>query len=548
MATYDSLPAGFKLQTFDQLPSGFTIKEEEEESPFAPFQAASKVFEPLQQVYDALPKSMEEAGQSLKAGAGGFTESFARPLYGALDWAGVDSVPGSVLSKSARKRAREALDESQEGHGFAGGAGSLAGNIAQFALPAAGAAKLVGAGRAALPAAFAADVGYGGLAGAAGAEEGQDRGEAAAKEAGLAALGGGLGATIAKLGKGFDVKPGVEKFMEAGGYLTPGQAAASKGITGLETVSGVTPFLARGVGDVTQAASESVSPTMIKQVGRRFNANIAEGGQKGIAKLKDAVNDGYADAWSRVGADAWDADTQKAFAKKIMQETKFWPADEAATLQRLVRDVDPNAAKKPAAPTNRFERPKALPKATKPKKDISLKKIDKMLRDMIDGSKDNYAFQETLIGLRGDLRDMAGESANKALNKMDSAYPDFLAVRDAAAKSRRGSFDARTLEQSSRTVGGVDKASRGLAPVQRQAEDLAEAMQKVGGEPLDFFRRIARFLPTPAPRSLMKAVGNITVGQTGWQRQIRKVLEDHPEYAEQLMAAMSAGMIEEGRE
>ena len=164
MATYDSLPAGFKVQTFDALPEGFTVQGEKEEDTF-------------------FPRSLSEAGDSALASAGGFVESFAKPIYAGIDLLPESWTEDTFLDKEGRQEAMGSLQGVQEDHGFAGGVGNVAGNIAQFAIPAGAATKVVQA-KNALPAALAAETAYGGVVGGLSPDEGETRLESAAKEAG----------------------------------------------------------------------------------------------------------------------------------------------------------------------------------------------------------------------------------------------------------------------------------------------------------------------------------------------------------------------------
>jgi hypothetical protein len=472
---------------------------------FKESQAASPEQQRAQKA-EEVQATLAEYTPDVGATGAGFVESFQRPIYGALDYFDIDdpeaSGVASILSKAKRQEAMRTMRERKEESPISGGVGGFTGEMSQLALPGAMLSKAARGG-AALP--YIADIGTAGLRGAAITPEDEEgsRTMGALTEGGAAVAGLGIGKAVEKFAKGARKMPGVQEYIDKGGYLTPGQAAESRLIRGLETVGTVTPFTAKGVKEMQERAVEGVSKQFIDDVAKQLEyTGDIPGGQQGIAKLTKLIGDKYDEAWGTVDTKVWE-NTQRKLGNKLIREGADWSADQANVLKRLGNDA----------------------------KRVGVKKFDTKMRNAIDSAKKDYAFQQHLKDVRRDMRDMvAGPETKRLLKEVDSVYPDFLTVQDAAGRVAGGRFTGSDIAKSSRRIGGLTRSARGEAPMQKATEDIAAALQsEASGAPLDFFRRVARMAPTPVPREVMRKLGQGVTGDTTVQKWLAKVLEENPE-------------------
>ena len=446
-----------------------------------------------------LRESMEATGQYLKSALSGVGESFAKPIYGALDLADVDMGDGGFLNKESRQKALKTFEEETDKSAF-GTAGELIGDISKFALPGAGLVKALGTGsKLARATGAAADIGTAATLGALETpDKGETRGDRALEEALFAAGGLGAGKVLEKAVQGARKMKGAKEYIREGGYLTPGMAAKSPAIRGSESVMEVTPFLARGVKEARKDAEFGFNEKIINQVARQFDdtAKTLPAGHEGMEGLGRIVKKGYDDAWDAVNKDAWFSGGQDSFIREVDEVARGWADTEAKALGRIAKVADGG----------------------------DLKQVDSRIRKMKSNAEGD--FLDELNDLQESLRAKAGEEAMEGLAKMDAGYGNYLALQGAAAKTDAGEFGARQLVKSARQVGGKSRAAKGQAPMQQQAEELATMMDSAGMTPLDFFRRLSNISPTPMPQAVLKKIGNLLIGETDPQRAAQLILEN----------------------
>lgn len=466
------------------------------------------------------PRDLQSVGWGPSAAAG-FVESFQKPIYGALDLAGVDVENPhrimSVLSKARRQAALESMTELADKN-IGGTVGRVIGEGNQVLLPAmATIGTSIKAGRYALPLAVEAATATA-RRGLITPEEGETRTGNMVEEAAINLGAGAVGAGLLKAGKGLNLARGAQEAMDSGIPLTPGMAVKSPAVRGIETAAEVTPFLARGTREFRGAADAAVSPVIIQRVASQIDdtADITRGGWQGVDELTGLVNARYDEAWDAANTAMWNNQQRERFANRLSRESARWADTQGAALSRLSGDM-------------------ANP-------DLTLKRLDSKLRSMIQSSND-HDFTEYLKGQRARLRERAGAASNNALKDLDASYGDFLTVQRASADAPAGSAGAMTpqgLSNSVRSVSPTQTRSVGSAPLQNTADDLVRLMAREGGQPLDFFRRLANVAPTPIPRSVMDGLGQALMGQTNPQRALKEYLTANPDVARYFVTATAA--------
>ena len=380
-------------------------------------------------------------------------------------------------------------------------AGKVVSEIAQFAIPGGavakgvkGASKLKNLAKGVSGETLVA----GTLAGARLPGEGETRAGNVAYDAAATAGGGFAGKVLAKTMRGLNKTPDAQKLLDEGVYLTPGQQAESKFIQNIETAAEVTPILARGTKAAKKEASESWNENILNKAAPA-GTKITEIGTAGGAQLKKAVEAGYASAWK--GVKPIDKALRGRLAGRL-QKTR----SKLGKKDRLVVD-------NVAADMERIGSAKGLD-------DILRREIGTAGRKKVD-------LRRVLEKTRRELRKVAPVDNKKALAKMDKNYPDFLTAEDAIirAKQTGGVFTPAQLTMSSGKV-GKKKAATGTGPLQEAADIGRETIgKKEGGQPLDFFRRLAGAAPSPPG---MRGTGRMLMGDLAPQKAITRRLNESP--------------------
>lgn len=459
---------------------------------------------------EAAPEREEEAWyEDLAEGVG---LSGLQTYYGAKDLF-------TDLSDEEKARLKDwQEDAGQSGWGTAG---RVLGEIGQMALP--GAAALKGArGLSALTKAgksmsiinpALAEIGVAAGHGALKLpEEGASRGQEAF-QSGLGALGGmGAGKLLKTAVKGIGKTKAAQELLDEGVYLTPGQAADSMSVSMLENAAEVTPFLARGTKKAKEAALESFNANVLKKaVPKAMSGKVTKFGQEGARQMEDVIDNAYKAAWK-------DASVPPATLRQVYMGAQ---------------DAMQNLAKKDSLAIKRILR--------EFEGDIDVAKLDDILRAELKsaGSK-RHALSESLKGLRQTLRQGLPDENLAKLIEVDAAYPNYLAAMRASSRAaeNKGVFTPQQLIQAGRQVGGVTKAGTGRAPLQDIATAGTETVgQKIGGQPLEFMRRLAGAFPSPPG---MRGAGQMLLGQTGPQKAATR-------YAYDPMAELLRGYVSPAR-
>lgn len=396
--------------------------------------------------------------------------------------------------------------EEDAGESGWGTAGRVTGEIAQFALPsgalklASKAPKLARAVSAINKTPMARDiVSSTGLGMARLPEEGEGRLQRGMEEGAAALAGGSVGKLLSKATKGVNITPEARELMEEGVRLTPGQAATSKTIRGLESAAEVTPVLAQKTEKLRKRGGDDFLLNILNKANPLKDKPITRIGNEGFEQLQQNVTKGYDDAWSL--ADNVDKDAVKLATDKLVELKKTVAPDDTPIINNILDSI------------------KKLGK--EPSNSDMLKALDRNIGKYIGKTKSNPVLQDALQEVRGDIRLSLPEASQEMLTRMDRFYPDYLVVKKAskAAAKDKGKFDVNQLTGAVKSVGSDTKVAMGKGPLQKALQQGAETVgRKEGGAPLEWFRRLATAFPSVVPvETGMKAA----LGQTSGQRVLR---------------------------
>ena len=347
-------------------------------------------------------------------------------------------------------------------------------------------------------------------------EEGETRGGQAVEEMAGAALGMGTGAVLGKAIRGLNKSKEAQKLLDEGVYLTPGAAAQNPVISGIENAMEVTPFLARGTKKAREKMTDSWNMDILNKAAPE-GVTITDIGTKGAKQLEDAYESAYADAWR--GAGSVDIDTAADMITSIENVTKRFGKKDRRVLNNIIADLEDYALE---GGKNSFKR------------------IDETLRnEMKTSGGKRPALTKELNRIRQQLRASAGADIVEKLKPLDAKYPTYLTARDATGRAKQtgGVFTPAQLTSSSGKV-GRRKAEVGEAPLQREADLARETVgKKVGGQPLEWFRRLAAATPNVVP---MQTAGRAVMGQTAPQRFLQQQLLDPQSRQAQILRQYSS--------
>jgi hypothetical protein len=430
-------------------------------------------------------------------------EDFAEGLAvsGMESYYGIKELFGQMDAADRVTLAEWKEDASESGWGTAG---QVTGEIAQFMIP--GGAVLKGAKAAKLLKGASKVKNAAKLMGLEGAtaaavgglrlpDEGETRGENMLSEGTLGAVGAGvaplLGRALSKTMRGADKTDDAIKMLDEGIDLTPGMIAKSQGIQGLETAMEVTPFAAQGTKKLKQIAGNQWNLKTLKDA-MPEGVVIDEIGDAGLDQMRAGITKAYDDAWKGAGQ-LKRKDVVKMMDVMRKSNLRLGKADERV-MQSMWDDVEKLIADKSRK---------------------GFQSADDMLRRRIKAAgSDKYDLSEALKKARVTLRAQLDPDAIEALRKVDSKYPDYLTAKDAVNRAdlTGGVF---TPDQYTKPVSKIGKGS-----AKKDLKSAASAARntvgkKEGGQPLDFFRRIAGALPSPPG---MKTAGRTLMGQTAPQK------------------------------
>jgi hypothetical protein len=449
--------------------------------------------------------------QYIPGGESGF-EDFAEGVVAS----GMDTYYGAKdlltdLTDEERERVRDwKADAGQSGWGTAG---EITGEVAQLLAP--GGAALKGAkalskvktaaqlSRAAKAALLGTDVAINAAAGYTRLPEEEESREGNASREAVGAL---AGAGLFKAIKGVSTSPAAKRLIAKGVKLTPGQASTNPLITGAESVGEVTPFLARAVKKAKTKSIDSMNKLLFKEATPPGAPVVTEVGEAGVRQLKAGFKDAYTDAWK--GATELSTEGRVKMVNTVGEATPRLTEQQKGIMKTIGKDF------------------KNLTKDPTPAK---LQAFDNVLRKRISSaSKQDMDFSEMLGTLRTQMREGIPDGVNGKLKAVDAKYGDYLVIRK-GVKNAMGEvgreIQPKHLIAAVKSV-GKDRAGEGTAPLYQTTVDAAETLGKeVGGQPLEWFRRIAGSVPG-APTDLVApyAIGQGT-GQKTMAKAIRKLEE-----------------------
>lgn len=431
-----------------------------------------------------------------------------------------------------------ALEESREAYKEAGpmaGVGRMGGEVAQYALP----SKYIQTGLkgltktmeqlpklAQLAKASPAAAGDVGAALAMGVtkmpQEGQTKMDTMATE--LAYLAGGTGLTKAmgKIGdlvtKGIKQTPSARLVADKGIELTPGKASESGLPRAFEYVSQVVPGLSKATGALQKEAVENMNRQVLKRAAPEGTAKyITNIGTRGMRQLKDEFTEAYTKAWSTA-------------------------REPTAAAKALIRSRA-NAGRRYLGDNSSKQVDKALDELGGLRDNFSPKRIqslDNTLRTQIrtasTGNNADPELVKVLTAMRKDLRQSLGKDTSSALSKVDAKYGEYSVVKEAVSTRKAmgegddliagmgGVFDADDLLGAAKNIGKTGRISIGTAPSQELAVALSQSLGRTDPSMLiDMMKGLAK--NAPGPRGIMKNVGDVAMGRTGWQKNLQQRLE-----------------------
>jgi hypothetical protein len=437
-------------------------------------------------------------------------------LSGIETYTGIKDLFGAATPKDAARLEDWRQDAGQSGYGTAG---EVVGNIGQYMVPggtalkglklASKASKLAKAtqatrGSRALTRALADTAGAGAVGYVKAPDIGESRGTNASGDVAGAITGEALGFGLGKAIRGINKTPEAERLLDLGVPLTPGEAASSKMVQGLEAVGEVSPLVAHGVKRARAASEEGLQKLVLNQ-SLAPGGTVTETGTKGIEQLKQGFSNAYSDAWS--GADKLSNQARIGFINTAVNGSKSLTKKQRNALKGVMGDF------------------RDLTANVTPDK---FKAMDNDLRKRIAAAKKDYDYQQLLTTMRNTLRSGAPPKVTEKLAATDAQYGKYLVARRAAknALSDSGNFGGKHLINAVKAI-GKDMAGEGSAPLQQIAMDAGATTERsLGGQPLEWFRRVAGITPTPFP---MQAAGRVVLGRTKAQMAAQKATDKVPE-------------------
>ena len=439
-----------------------------------------------------------------RSAVGGLGSAFAKPVYGAID-----AVTGG--DSSAKIETLQNLRDTSP----VGSVAEFAGETAKYALPGVRAAQY-GA-----KAAFGAEtLNAAMLKSLETPDEYDTRLGNAASEGALTAATFGGGEVLKKALSGVDVRAAARKYLESGGYMTPGSAATSPSMKWGEAILKVLPGFARKTADLQEQAVREYSPRVAQDVTARLDPSMnltphtgPTASQDAIKEMGDTVDRLYDDAWDSMPFEKvteWHATGRGRFIRDVTLKSKLFSKDNKAQLKRIG-----DAANQ------------------------GLKRADEKIRQAMGSAEGD--FLDALKELRESLRARGGPDMLKKLSHVDSIYPEVVAVRKAGASKTavRSEFTPQNYADNLGGVQGVRKSAEGAVPGQRYAEDLAAAFKPKNLGLVSSIGKGNQAIPLHMP--YMKELGNAVVGNTGTQKAFRELISDDETLNR--IRAMNAAML-----
>ena len=422
------------------------------------------------------------------------------------------------LTDTEKETLRQMRSDAEEMGGWST-AGDITGEMMQMALPAgrlnkAIKAKRAGGGLMGMPMVGGAlgllsDVALGaGFSALQAPEDGQTRAEAAEQGGVGTLIGAGLGRTMEKLFKGIKQSQAGEYLTDLGVKLTPGQAAEGGLPKAAEYSLSLFPFTAKSTLRAQDRAAKSFNEKMLELAGPP-GAKITKAGHEGMQQLKDAYSAAYADAWEKAGKLSDDDIVKLIGMNEVFRRTSA----DAATPSRKVRE--------------------ALEKYIDEPSTKKLDRLDDMFRSEIqrleNAQAPNFELIDSLSQMRDTLRGGVSQETQDALNQINKQYGKFKTVQTAASTLSSmkagddldgGIFGGDELMSAAKRVGGLDRASRGVAPLQTEAKAATSTLSRKDPMPLmSHVRGVAKQVHIPGTGALfLDPAANALMGRTPPQK------------------------------
>lgn len=447
---------------------------------------------------------------------------------------GLKDLVGEVTPE---QRARLEALKADAGESGWGTGGRVVGELAQLAIPGGAglkAARLLSAVNKASKTAkvlpLASDVVGSAAIGAARLPgEGETRGDNATSEAAWALAGGVAEPILRTAVAGVRGTKEAARLRDMGVPLSAGQMLGGRARQ-VENIVGIMPFGAKPIEKLRAASDEGIRKVALREAAPPTpdsiltaspkKTSVASGGREARAQLEKAYEEAYSAAFTT--ADKLAANTPTDLMGVAVDGLEGLTKQGKRTINKAVNDIDSLVAANP---------------------NISVAQLDKVLRDNIIGKTKSRETDAVLAKMRQVLRSGQPAANQKALSELDSAYPKYVAVRNAvatpAAAKAGGDFGLDELATGSRQAATPYTRGTDKQPFMQFLDDANKVRGKVPTVLPTTSRRIIQALPDP-----LFAIGvtNRRIAGSGvGQKQARKILES--ELAKQLRYGVSGARL-----
>lgn len=420
-------------------------------------------------------------------------------------WYGLKDLFGG-MSEEDRKTFEDWKTDA--GESLWGGVGQGVGELAQLAVPGAGAMKLaktIGKAKRLIP--FTADVASSAGLGALQAPDvGENRLMNAIGGGGSALLGGALGRALSKPFRGAKIDDEARVLMDEGVRLTPGQAASGSLPRALEQIAQWKLFSGKGVQRARQEGIRDWNRLAFR-VASPPGHQVNDIGETGLIKMKEAFDNAYSSAWKNANKPSQTGMVN--MINNVVRQGGELNADSQHVIRNLLMDV------------------RDISYRYTPEK---VEQLDKKLRRRINSAfrENNHDLGYALKEMKNDLREAIGPDFAGKLRAIDNKYDSYRAIRKAATSKRSLKagkvFTPDDLIDASKTVAGESRTSVGANPLQREIMLGDATVGRHEYKPLIDMRKALIQNSPDLTLGGYRGLGNFIMGETRPQKALRSAL------------------------
>jgi hypothetical protein len=425
-----------------------------------------------------------------------FSEGFKASLLSTK--LGIKDLRDGITDEERQQLAALKQDAGQSGWGLGG---RVAGEVAQMALPGGLLLKAASKGGRMLPLASEM-LTAGGFGAVQLPEEDETRLGRATEYVAGAGVGGVLGKALRPLigQSATRLSDEAQELIKRGVYLTPGMASQSRLMQGLESIAEVTPFFARATKRTRRSARRSWSEAAIREsLPESLQGSVTRGGLEGAEQAIKASDDAFDRAWGNISGINIPDYSRNALSRYYLTKAQ------RNKIKAVIRDAKELQNNTPG---------------------VSAAQIDRMF-----GNLENQALRsgekelaDAVASIRNQIRGQLPQDQQALLAAIRSKWPEQLVMRKAVANAinEGGVFEPKHLLAAARSVGGDTKIGLGTAPLQDMGMFGAATVGKdIGGQPLEWFRRVAGMVPSPFG---LRSGGKFMTAQYGFQQSIDDIM------------------------